>query len=235
MEFVHILLTALGSIVFLFILTKIIGNRQMSQLSMFDYINGITIGSIAAEMATASKKDFSKPLFAMAIYGLVSLFISYITCKSIHLRRFFTGKPLILFEEGKLYKKNLESSKLDINEFLTQCRNGGYFDLSNIHRAILETNGKISFIPVASQRPVTPQDLNLSPTQEKTVANVIIDGNIMKKNLKHTGNNEIWLEKQLQLQGIKSVSDVFLATCDSSNKLTVYIKINDKMNRDVYD
>ena len=110
MEILQILLTSLGSIIALFILTKIMGNRQMSELSMFDYVNGITIGSIAAEMATSLEDDFLKPLVAMVVYTLVAVLISILTCKSIKLRKIFTGRPLILYENHKIYKKNLKKS-----------------------------------------------------------------------------------------------------------------------------
>lgn len=223
MEIVHIILTAAGSILALFLLTKVMGNRQMSQMSLFDYINGITIGSIAAEMAT-SLEDFYKPLVAMVVYALLAECASGITNKSVRLRRFINGETMILYDDGKLFEKNFKRARLDVNEFLTECRNNGYFNLASIQTALLESNGKISFLPLSTQRPVTPQDMNLSPQQEKVVTNVVIDGKIMKDNLKYTGNNEQWLEKELQNQRVK-LPDVFLATCDQNNALSVYVKI----------
>ena len=235
MESLHIFFTSLGSVITLFILTKIMGNRQMSQLSMFDYINGITIGSIAAEMATSLEDDFMKPLVAMTVYALLAVLISIITNKSIKLRRILTGETLILFDNGKLYAQSLKKARLDVNEFLTLCRNGGYFNIANLQTAILEPNGKISFLPLAAQRPVTPFDLNISPPEEKLVVNVIIDGKILADNLKFTGNDEKWLEKQLHAQGISKVSDVFLATCDCANSLSIYVKVKKPMSRDFFE
>ena len=235
MEWLHVLLSSLGSIIALFILTKIMGNRQMSQLSMFDYINGITIGSIAAEMATSLENDFIKPLTAMIVYALLSVLFSFATSKSIKLRRILTGETLVLFNEGKIYKSNLKKAKLDVTEFLTQCRNSGYFNLSDIQTAILEPNGKISFLPLAAKRPVTPGDMNLFPLQEKPVVNVILDGKVLQDNLKFTGNNMQWLKKQLEMQKISKIKDVFLATCDYENNLSVYIKIEKPMTRDMFE
>jgi len=235
MELVQIFFTSVGSVIALFFLTKIIGNRQMSQLSMFDYINGITIGSIAAEMATSLENNFLKPLIAMVVYALLAALISIITSKSIKLRRFLTGESLVLFDNGKIYEANLKKSKLDVNEFLTQCRTHGYFDIANLETAILEPNGRISFLPQSTQRPVMPCDLNLTPPREKPVINVIIDGVVLRDNLKATGNNDRWLEKQLHAQGISKVSDVFLATCDCENKLNVYVKIEKKTAGDVFE
>lgn len=225
--------TSLGSIVLLFILTKIMGNKQMSQLSMFDYIIGITIGSIAAEMST-ELESFEKPLTAMVVYALASVLISLLSYKSIKMRRFLVGKSMILYNNGKLYKGNLKNAKLDINEFLTVCRNNGYFDISLLQTAILEPNGKVSFLPLSTQRPVIPKDLNLSPPQESFLTTIIIDGTILPDNLKYTGNNEAWLIKELKSQGISEIKDVFLATCDNNNLLSVYQKIEKKLTRDPF-
>ena len=128
----YIIITSVSSIIILFILTRIMGKRQISQLTMFDYINGITIGSIAAEMATALDGDVWQPFFAMMIYALFAIMFSYLSMKSIKARRFLVGKPFLLYENGKLFEKNLKKAKLDINEFLTECRTNGYFYLSRL-------------------------------------------------------------------------------------------------------
>ena len=122
MNIIKIISLSLGSLVILFLLTKLMGNREISQLTMFDYIVGITIGSIAAEMSTSLENNFVEPVVAMLIYGIVSFSISFFTCKSLNLRRFFTGKAKILLDNGKLYRKNFKSARLDINEFLMECR-----------------------------------------------------------------------------------------------------------------
>lgn len=233
-EVFYIIALSLGSIVAIFILTKLMGYRQMSQMSMFDYINGITIGSIAAEMATSLEESFTQPLIAMIVYALAALLLSWLGSKSIKARRLIEGKPLVLLSNGELYRENLKRAKIDVTEFLVQCRVNGYFDVSKIEMAILEGNGKISFLPKASDRPVTPSDMNLYPEQDYMVANVILDGKIMEKNLKHTGNDEKWLRNQIKGQGASQVEDVLLATCDSSNQVTVFLKSNRKKEKDVF-
>lgn len=231
-EALYIILLSLGSIITIFILTKLMGYRQMSQMSMFDYINGITIGSIAAEMATSLDNDFTQPLIAMIVYALTAVFLSWTSTKSMKVRRMIEGKPLVLMNNGELYKENLKKAKIDVSEFLVQCRVNGYFDVSKLETAILEGDGKISFLPKASNRPLTPSDMNLSPEQDYMVANVIIDGKIMEENLKHTGNDEKWLKKQIKAQGGNSIEDVLLATCDSSNKASIFLKNNCKKVKD---
>ncbi|MDD2568615.1 MAG: DUF421 domain-containing protein [Clostridia bacterium] len=234
MDILHIILTATGSVLTLFLLTKIMGNRQMSQLSMFDYITGITIGSIAAEMATALE-EFAKPLTAMIVYAFFALIFSIATDKSIKLRRILTGETLVLFQNGKLYKNNLKKARLDVSEFLSQCRTNGYYDISKLQSAILEPNGKISFLPLATQRPVTPADFKLTPSPEQPLVNLIIDGKPLPDNLKFIGRDEKWLINQLKNQNISDIKQVFLANCDIGYKLNIYPILNKTMTRDIFE
>lgn len=224
MELLKICLSSFISLISLFIFMKILGNRQMSQLSMFDYVNGITIGSIAAEMATSLEDDFIKPLVAMLVYTILMYLMSLVCSKSIKARKIINGESYLLYQNGRLIEKNFKKSKLDINEFLTQCRINGYFNLADLDTAILETNGNVSFIPASTKRPVVPEDLELSPIQEKPVFNVIIDGQIVYDNLKATGNDINWLHQNLKSQKENDISKIFLATCDTNNNLSVYIK-----------
>lgn len=232
-EVFYIIALSLGSIVTLFILTKLMGYRQMSQMSMFDYINGITIGSIAAEMATSLEEDFIQPLTAMIVYALATMLLSWIGSKSAKARRLIEGTPLVLMNHGEIYRKNLKKAKIDVNEFLVQCRVNGYFDVARLETAILEGNGKISFLPKVTDRPVTPADMNLAPQQDYMVANVILDGKIMEENLRHTGNDEKWLRNQIKGQGAGKIEEVLLATCDMSNHVTVFLKNTNKKPNDV--
>lgn len=235
MDILKIISLSFGSLVILFILTKLMGNREMSQLTMFDYIVGITIGSIAAEMSTSLESNFMEPVVAMIVYGLVTVFISYITCKSLSLRRFFTGRARILLDNGKLYRKNFKSAKIDLNDFLMECRINGYFNLSDIQTAILEPNGRVSFLPKSLKRPATPEDLNLSPSIENVVINVILDGVLLKENLAKTGNNINWLENNLKEQGINDMKKIFLATCDNQNNLSIYVKLDKQNKHDFFE
>lgn len=234
-EIIYIIVLSFGSIITLFILTKLMGYRQMSEMSMFDYINGITIGSIAAEMATSLEKDWWLPLTAMIVYALAAIVLSYISVKSMAARRVISGKPLILMDHDTIYEKNLLKGKIDLSEMLLQCRVNGYFNLSDLQTIILEPNGRMSFLPKSEKRPVIPEDLTLAPEQEFLVANVIIDGHIMEKNLQHAGKDTQWLNKQMQIRNISNLGDILLATCDLNNQVTFYRKTHQEMTRDILD
>lgn len=234
MDYIRVFLTSVGSIIVLFILTKIMGYKQMSQLSMFDYVNGITIGSIAAEMATSIEKNFMLPLLAMVVYGLSTWLISFCCTKSFVFRRFVTGKASVLYNNGKLYEENFKKAKMEINEFLMMARNSGYFDLSSLETVILEANGQLSFLPKSKERPATPADFDLSPEQDVILSNVIEDGHILYQNLKYSGVNEQWLRNELEKQNIKS-DEVFLGVCDGNKNLTVYKKTGTETPNDVLE
>ena len=174
-DIVKIIFLSITSELVLFALSKFMGNKEMSQMSLFDYVVGITIGSIAAEMATALESDFLQPLVAMIVYALVAVGISWICIKSQKARRFVYGNSLVLLNNGQLYKKNFESAKLDLNEFLMQCRINGYFNLSDIDTAIIESNGKISFLPKSDKRPTNPSDFDIETSPSSIEINVILD------------------------------------------------------------
>ncbi|MBP3707282.1 MAG: DUF421 domain-containing protein [Clostridia bacterium] len=228
MEYIKIIVLSLGSIVTLFILTKLMGQKELSQLSIFDYVIGITIGSIAAEMATSLENNFIQPLIAMIVYALVTILISYINIKFVKARPLFSGKTLILYDNGTLFRDNFKKAKLDLNEFLMQCRTSGFFSLSDIKTALLEENGKISFLPVADKRPVNPNDLNIKPVDDDIVTNVIIDGRVMMENLTELGFDEPWLYEQLQKQGITKIDNVFLATYNGKDVSAYMADIDNK-------
>ncbi|MDF2838841.1 MAG: hypothetical protein K0S60_544, partial [Evtepia sp.] len=155
MDFFTLCLTALLSFVALFIIAKLLGHKQISQMDSFDYITGITIGSIAAEMATELEAPW-KPFTAMVIYGIITVLLSIIAMKYPRSRKYLNGTPTIILDSGKLSRENMKKAKLDLSEFMMMCRQQGYFDLSNIQTAVFESNGKLSILPISKNRPTTP-------------------------------------------------------------------------------
>lgn len=222
MDLLKTALTSGLSIIILFALTKLMGNKQLSQLSMFDYIIGISIGSIAAECSFEDKNP-ERMVVAMLVYALSAYLVSIVTQKSTRLRKLLIGKPLILFDNGKLYRDNFRKARIDISDFLTHCRSQGYFDLSKLRTAVFEFNGSLSLLPVDGDRPLTPSDIDLKPVQQEIIVNVILDGHINEKNLRQTGNDLVWLQRQLHAKGCANAKDVFLGTVNTvENTLSVY-------------
>ena len=226
MDFLILCLTALGSFTVLFLIAKFIGHKQIAQLDFFDYITGITIGSIAAEMATELEEPW-KPLIAMLIYGGVTVLLSVISHKFPRSRKYLNGTPTILMDHGKLYRGNLKKAKLDLSEFMVLCRQQGYFDLTAIQTAIYEYTCNLTILPVSDSRPATPKDMNLSPQQELLFTELIMDGRILEGNLKRMGLDRTWLFRQLEQRHIHSAKEVFLAVCDRNLKFVVYDRKNE--------
>ncbi len=221
MQVLTLCLTALSSFGVLFLTAKLIGHKQIAQLNFFDYVTGITIGSIAAEMATELEEPW-KPLTAVLLYGGVTLLLSIITNKFPRTRRYFYGTSTVLLDHGTLYRENLKKAKLDLDEFLVLCRQQGYFDLSSIQTALFEYNGRLTILPVSTQRPATPADLALAPEQELLFTELIMDGQIQEEHLQKLGLDRTWLDKQLKQRSIHSARDVFLAVCDQNKNLRIY-------------
>ena len=222
MDIIKIILTSLLSVAALFIITKIMGHKQVAKLDFFDYVSGITICSIGAELATELEEPY-KPLIALAIYGLASLVLNMIAHKLPKTRKYINGSPTILMNDGKLYRKNLKQAKLDLSEFMLLCREQGYFDLDEIQTAIFEHNGKLSVLPKAQNRPATPDDVKLTAKATHIGVEVIMDGRVIGDNLSRSGKDEKWLAKQLKAQGHKDAKEIFLGIYrPDEDKLTLY-------------
>ncbi|MBQ3066214.1 MAG: DUF421 domain-containing protein [Clostridia bacterium] len=209
MEIIKVIFTSFASVIALFVITKLMGHKQVAQLDFFDYISGITIGSIAAELATELESP-QKPLIALMIYGAVSMLLNLLTSKFPKTRKYINGTPTILMNEGKIYRKNLKKAKLDLSEFLLLCRERGYFDLDEVQTVILEHNGKLSVLPKAECRPMMPADMQITPKAAHIGTEIIMDGRVMGENLMRIGRNEKWLERQLRLQGHKRAEQILL-------------------------
>jgi len=231
-ELLNVTFRALSSLITLFLVTKMLGKKQVSQLSLFDYVIGISIGNFAAEMTINLESNEINGIWAVVLFGLFAYAISYLTMKSIILRRFFMGTPTILIQEGKILEKNLKKVKFDVNDMLEEIRGSGYFDLSQVEYALMEANGKLSILPKAEYKPITPKDMNIKVNKEGLCSNVIIDGEIMHNNLFNINKDDKWIKKQLKVKGYSDISKILLATIDINEKIVVYernyeIKPND--------
>lgn len=208
----------------LFLLAKVMGKKQISQLNIFDYTIGITMGSIAADISLDMEKDLVAGITSLAIYGFASAIISLWSLKSITARRIFYGIPTVIMEKGKIIEGGLRKNKLNLNELQEEARSCGYFDLSEIDCAVMESTGKVSFLPKEENKPVTKKDMNIKCNKDGLVANIIIDEEIMIANLKVMNKTEKWLKQQLKVLGYDGPKGILLATLDNNDKLIIYRK-----------
>lgn len=222
MEFVYVILASLLSAAILFVIAKMIGHKQVAQLEFFDYITGITIGSIAAELATTLDKPWWKPTLSMIVFGGVTVALSFAARKFQRSRKYINGSPTIIMNNGKLYRENMKKAKLELSEFLLLCRQEGYFELDDIQTAVFEYNGRLSILPVSTKRPMNPADMGITPKPAHIATEVIMDGRIIGDNLRRRGLDETWLKKELEKQSCRNASEIFLGLCGNGNKLTLY-------------
>ncbi len=232
--YLEITLRTLFTIVILLILTKIDGAKQISQLSFFDYVIGITAGSVAAVMCVDQDVSIRASAVSLALFMLSGALFSYLSQKSIFCRRILEGNPIFVVAKGEILYKGLKKARFSVNDLMRELRSQGYFDITEINYAILETNGNVSVMPKALSRPATNEDEGNTVEDDSVRADVIIDGKIMHGNLKAFGKNVQWLTTTLQTQGIAHVKDVALASLDTDDNLSVFPKNNTAVNRTVF-
>jgi uncharacterized membrane protein YcaP (DUF421 family) len=223
MDFIKIVILSCVSFIVLFILAKITGYRQISELCFFDYVVGITIGSIAAEMSTNIDLEWWKGITAMVIYTTFNVVLAIISRKSNSLRKVLDGTPIILVNKGKMSKQGLNKAKNNVDDLLAAARLEGYFNIGDIDYAIMENTGKISFLPVPMQRQLSPKDFNFAPERTGLCVNVILDGELLRDNLPKANLTEQKLNQILKFREFK-IEQILLATVDETGNVELFKK-----------
>ena len=229
-----ILIRNIVAISILFIFTILIGKRLISQLNFFDFIVGITIGSIAASLSVDRSISISHGIITLIIWGFVPIIISKISLANHAARKVFDGIPVTVIKEGRILEDNLKRQKYNINELLEELRLGGVYNISDVESAILETNGRISIQLKADKQPTTPSDLNILTSKQGLCANVIIDGKILNEQLRLLNRDKEWLIDEIKKQNIESVEQVFFASVDAQGTLFIDLKNDILETRDVF-
>lgn len=217
-DWLNITLRAVGAVAYLFLLTKIIGKRQIKQLTYIEYIVGISIGSIAAFMATEMDGPIYHSLIAMGVFALFPVLMEWLSLKSKFLRDFFESKSTVLIKEGKILEDNLKKERLTAEDLMEQLRVKNVFRVADVEFALMETSGEISVLLKSESQPVTPKHLELTvaPSEENQV--VIMDGVIMDEPLATAGLNRRWVRTELQKAGV-ALENVFLGQVDKGGEL----------------
>ncbi|MBE0068173.1 DUF421 domain-containing protein [Thermoanaerobacterium thermosaccharolyticum] len=206
------------------VVMRIMGKQQIGQLQPYELVVAIMI----ADLVAVPMQNKGIPLLTgiIPIFTLLisQLFLSYISMKSLRGREMICGKPTVLIDKGKILTKELQKERYNINDLLEELRVMGYPNIADVEYAILETNGCLSVIPKVDKRPVTPNDLNLTPQYEGLPLPIIIDGNIIHQNMKIANVDMKWLNDQLKMWNVNNIENVILASLDPNKVLTVYKK-----------
>ena len=198
---------------------RLLGKHQVSELEPSEFV----LALIIADIASVPMQDFGIPLL-MGVIPIITLLclamiLSVLTMKSLKLRALLTGSPSILIRDGRLDQKELRRTRMTLDEVLEELRLQGYTDLSAIRYAILETNGQLSLLPYADQKPPTARDMDVPVSDAGLPVVLINDGRLLSENLKRRGLDETWLHKRLEEQKARSVKEVFLLTVDEQGKI----------------
>ncbi len=226
-----ILIRSIIAFILLLFLTRIMGKKQLSQLTFFDYVVGITIGSIAASMSVDKNIQISNGVVSLAIWGIFPIILGFFGMKSRKFLQITDGRPSIVIKEGKVLEESMKKNQLAIDELMMLLREKGVFKIEDVEIAILETNGELSIMKRTDVEPITPSLLGMKVKLEHAPTLLIVDGHILSKNLSALGYTEEWLLKKIKKQGAKSIDDIFIAQVDSKGSLYVDL-YKDKIQKD---
>ncbi|MGG3307289.1 DUF421 domain-containing protein [Paenibacillus lautus] len=219
-QWLEIVLRTLCAVVVLFLMTKVLGKRQVSQLSFFEYLTGITIGSLAAYISLDLDANWYMGLVALGVWVGCSLLIEFLQLKSKKARDFIDFKATVLIKDGKILEGNLKKERLTSDELMEQLRKKDVFQVADVEFAIMESSGEINILQTRENLPLTPKDLGIQVAPEKVAQVVVMDGKVMDEPLRVAGFNQGWLVEELDKQGAK-IKDVFLAQVDAYGQLTI--------------
>jgi uncharacterized membrane protein YcaP (DUF421 family) len=224
-EIILIVIRSLLSFIVVFTMARILGKKQISQLTFFDYVVGICIGDMASSIAIDTSVQLLNGVIGLIVYTILSIIIAFGAIKSLKIRTLVESNPTIIIRDGKVLEKNLYKNRMTFDDLMMGLRDKGAFKISEVELAVLETNGEVSVMKKAEFNPLTPADINLQVEEEHIQSLLIIDGTILGKRLTYLGYTKEWLLGEIQKQGAKDFSDVFLAQIDSSGK--VYVDLYD--------
>lgn len=205
----------------LLIFARILGKTQISQLSFFEYVSGITIGSIAGEMSTDLAVRIWPMYVSLMVWVGLTLGVQFLTLKSRWMGKMMDGEPVVVIQNGQILERNLRTIRMRQGELDSMLRSQGYFDHKQIEFAVVEPKGELSVLVKSQQRPVTPADLNLPTKYEGLGIELIVDGEVMYQNLQRLGVDQNWLAEKLRERGIYSPGEVFLAAMNTQGEIFI--------------
>jgi uncharacterized membrane protein YcaP (DUF421 family) len=213
--------TTIGFFV-LILLTRILGKKQMGQLTIFTYITGIALGNIAGDMVVHRDITIVDGVTGLTLWAILTLFVEYISLKSSKARVLLDGEPTIVIKKGEIIYDKLASQRLNIDDLTMLLRTNNVFSIRDVEYAILEPNGQLSILKKADKEQVTRKDLNLPLNNILYIpTEIIVDGKLVAANLTETGQTREWLDQQLKQAGVNSINQVLYAELQSDGSLYV--------------
>ena len=229
MDFWEMLLRTTFAFIILMILARLMGKKQISQLTFFHYVTGITIGSIAAEISAQSETPFLNGAVAMIWWAILTVLVNLITIKSKKARILFDDQPTIIIHRGKISEQGMKKARLTLNDLNMMLREQSIFTVTDVNYAILETNGQLSVMKKAAQEAATRKDVKASGKEPKYIPTEIIsDGKLIKENLTELSLTEEWVYEELKKNGIGKVDQVYYAEITGDGNLHIDLRTEEK-------
>ncbi|TDL30692.1 DUF421 domain-containing protein [Jeotgalibacillus sp. S-D1] len=219
-EWLIVVSRAIMMLAALFLVTKWLGKKQISQLSFFEYVIGITIGSIGAEVITGLDRSFIHGVIGICAFVVLPIIGDKLSMKSKKLRDFLEGKGTVLIQNGNVIENSLKKERYTVDELMELLRKKDVFQLSDVEFAILEPTGDLNILLKKEKQPLTAEDLNITVPYMKEPCTIIMDGVVMGQALNSIGKNEEWVKGELAKQS-RVMQDVFIGQVDSAGQLTV--------------
>ncbi|MFF2458240.1 DUF421 domain-containing protein [Peribacillus simplex] len=219
-EWLEIVLRSVFFLIVLFLITKWLGKKQISQLSFFEYVTGITIGNVGAELATKVEGNIVHGVLSILVFAFAPFIAGLLSMKSKIVRDLVEGKATIFIKDGKVMEANLKKEKYTTDELLWLLRSKDVFDISTVEFALLEANGDFSVLLKKEDQPLTAKDLKMTVAAVKENQTVIMDGEVLDEPLSTIGLNRNWLNTELDKLGV-TIENVFLGQANSNGELFV--------------
>ncbi|MFC4076619.1 DUF421 domain-containing protein [Salinithrix halophila] len=220
MEYLQILLQTLLAFGTIMVLTMILGKQQMAEMTFFEYVNGITFGSIAATMATDLDRNMGYHWFGLILFGFLTLSMSFIAMKSRKARKWLEGEPVLVISGGKLMEDNMKKTRFTMGEIMELLRQKDVFDMSKVQFGILENDGSLSVMMKPDYQPTTPKNVFKPSSVPQEPLDLVVDGQVIAENLRKIGQSEEWLLKEVRKQKpVNSIDEVFYVLMETDGNL----------------
>lgn len=200
---------------------RLMGRKAISQMTFFDLVVMITLGSVTANLAMGPEKSTVTITVVLIAFGLLAVLTGYLHIKSIRFRKIVDSEPVTAIENGKINEKNLKKVRYTLDELTTLLREKNIFNYADVEFAIIENDGQLSVLPKSQKAPLTPSDMNVPTSYKGLTRDLIMDGEILSENLEASNLDENWLNTQLGNNGISSASQVFYAGLDTAGNLYI--------------
>lgn len=208
----------------LLVLVRLMGKQQVAQLTFFDYVVGITIGSIAATLSVQVNENSLATLSGMAVWTILAILLACLSVRNVWIRKVAGGEATVVVENGKILDENLRRIRLSVDELISELRTQGVFNITDVEFVLFEPGGKLSVQKKSQKQPVTPSDLNLATQYDGLPTNLILDGILLNDALRSLNLSKAWLKHQLKKQNIEDINQVSLAQLDTKGNLYVDLK-----------